>query len=72
MTPPILDSMGNQESGNSPLSYRTEDKLEEFMVYVTANLTAIPNYADGDRHGASPLRPTSSNPQSTKLSASGL
>jgi hypothetical protein len=28
-----------------------QDKLEEFMGYVTANLTAIPNYADRHRHG---------------------
>jgi hypothetical protein len=28
-----------------------QDKLEEFMGYVTANLTAIPNYADCHRHG---------------------
>jgi hypothetical protein len=28
-----------------------QDKLEEFMGYVTANLTSIPNYADRRRHG---------------------
>jgi hypothetical protein len=28
-----------------------QDKLEEFMGYVTANLTSIPNYADRHRHG---------------------
>ena len=28
-----------------------QDKLEEFMGYVTANLTSIPNYADRQRHG---------------------
>jgi hypothetical protein len=28
-----------------------QDKLEEFMNYVTANLAAIPNYADRHRHG---------------------
>ena len=28
-----------------------QDKLEEFMDYVTANLPAIPNYADRRRHG---------------------
>jgi hypothetical protein len=28
-----------------------QDKLEEFMNYVTANLDAIPNYADRHRHG---------------------
>jgi hypothetical protein len=28
-----------------------QDKLEEFMNYVTANLAAIPNYADRQRHG---------------------
>ena len=28
-----------------------KDKLEEFMGYVTANLAAIPNYADRHRHG---------------------
>jgi hypothetical protein len=27
------------------------DKLEEFMNYITANLEAIPNYADRHRHG---------------------
>ena len=27
-----------------------QDKLEEFMGYVTANLTSIPNYADRHRH----------------------
>ena len=28
-----------------------QDRLEEFMGYVTANLTSIPNYADRHRHG---------------------
>ena len=28
-----------------------QDKLEGFMNYVTANLAAIPNYADRRRHG---------------------
>ncbi len=28
-----------------------QDKLEEFMGYVTANLTSIPNYADRHRQG---------------------
>jgi hypothetical protein len=28
-----------------------QDKLEEFMGYVTANLTPIPNYAHRHRHG---------------------
>jgi hypothetical protein len=28
-----------------------QDKLEEFMNYVTANLAAILNYADRQRHG---------------------
>jgi hypothetical protein len=28
-----------------------QDKLEEFMGYVTANLTSIPNYASRHRHG---------------------
>jgi len=28
-----------------------QDKLEEFMNYVTANFHAIPNYADRHRHG---------------------
>jgi hypothetical protein len=28
-----------------------QDKLEEFMNYVTANLHAISNYADRHRHG---------------------
>jgi hypothetical protein len=28
-----------------------QDKLEEFMNYVTANLAAIPNHADRQRHG---------------------
>jgi len=28
-----------------------QDKLKEFMGYVTANLTTIPNYADRHRHG---------------------
>ena len=28
-----------------------QDKLEEFMGYVTANLTSIPNYADRHRNG---------------------
>jgi hypothetical protein len=28
-----------------------QDKLEEFMGYVSANLTSIPNYADRHRHG---------------------
>jgi hypothetical protein len=28
-----------------------QDKLEEFMNYVMANLHAIPNYADRHRHG---------------------
>jgi hypothetical protein len=27
-----------------------QDKLEEFMGYVTASLTSIPNYADRHRH----------------------
>ena len=28
-----------------------QHKLEEFMGYVTANLTSIPNHADRQRHG---------------------
>ena len=28
-----------------------QDKLEEFMSYVTANIATIPNYADRNRHG---------------------
>jgi hypothetical protein len=28
-----------------------QDKLEEFMNYISTNLAAIPNYADRDRHG---------------------
>jgi hypothetical protein len=28
-----------------------QDKLEQFMNYVTANLAAFPNYADRRRHG---------------------
>ena len=48
-----------------------QDKLEEFMGYVTASLirSLTMRTASGT---ASPSRPASSNPPSTKLSASGL
>jgi hypothetical protein len=39
-------------SGSQPHNRRwSQDKLEEFMGYVSANLTSIPNYADRHRHG---------------------
>jgi hypothetical protein len=35
----------------TPRATAMQDKLEEFMNYVTANIAAIPNYADRYRHG---------------------
>jgi hypothetical protein len=35
----------------SPRAEALQDKLDEFMNYVTANMAAIPNYADRHRHG---------------------
>jgi len=35
----------------SPRAEALQDKLDEFMNYITANMTAIPNYADHHRHG---------------------
>jgi hypothetical protein len=28
-----------------------QEKLEEFMNYITSNVTSIPNYSDRHRHG---------------------
>jgi len=35
----------------SPRAEALQDKLDEFMNYITANIAAIPNYADRHRHG---------------------
>ncbi len=35
----------------TPRATAMQDKLDEFMNYITANLAAIPNYADRHRHG---------------------
>jgi hypothetical protein len=35
----------------SPRAKALQDKFEEFMNYITANMAAIPNYADRHRHG---------------------
>src|SRR3984893_18811132 len=36
---------------DTPRATATQDKLDEFMNYITANMAAIPNYADRQRHG---------------------
>jgi hypothetical protein len=36
----------------SPRAEALQGKLDEFMTYITANMAAIPNYADRHRHGA--------------------
>jgi hypothetical protein len=35
----------------TPRATAMQDKLDEFMDYITANMAAIPNYADRHRHG---------------------
>jgi hypothetical protein len=35
----------------SPRAAALQEKLEEFMNYITTNIAAIPNYADRHRHG---------------------
>lgn len=35
----------------TPRTTALQDKMDEFMNYVTANLAAIPNYADRHRQG---------------------
>jgi hypothetical protein len=35
----------------SPRAEALQDKVDEFMTYITANMAAIPNYADRHRHG---------------------
>jgi hypothetical protein len=35
----------------TPRATALQDKLDEFMNYITANIAAIPNYADRHRHG---------------------
>jgi hypothetical protein len=35
----------------SPRAEALQDKLDEFMNYITAHIAAIPNYADRHRHG---------------------
>jgi hypothetical protein len=35
----------------SPRAAALQEKLEEFMNYITTNVAAIPNYADRHRHG---------------------
>jgi hypothetical protein len=35
----------------TPRATALQDKLDESMNYITANMAAIPNYADRHRHG---------------------
>src|SRR6266446_2915652 len=35
----------------SPRASELQEKLEEFMNYITSNVVSIPNYADRHRHG---------------------
>src|ERR1700726_1011434 len=47
----VLKEQNDNIGTESERAEAVQDKLEEFMNYVTANLHAIPNYADRHRHG---------------------
>jgi len=46
-----LDELTWDIGTESPRAEALQDKLDEFMNYITANMAAIPNYADRHRHG---------------------
>jgi hypothetical protein len=45
-----LDELTWDIGTESPRAEALQDKLDEFMNYITANMAAIPNYADRHRH----------------------
>jgi len=46
-----LDDLTWDIGAESARSEALQEKLEEFMNYITTNVAAIPNYADRHRHG---------------------
>src|SRR5258705_7092091 len=48
---PTLDALTWDIGTESPRASELQEKLEEFMNYITSNVESIPNYADRHRHG---------------------
>jgi len=46
-----LDELSWNIGTESPRASELQEKLEEFMNYITSNVTSIPNYSDRHRHG---------------------
>src|ERR1017187_7561990 len=46
-----LDELTWDIGTESPRASELQEKLEEFMNYITSNAAPIPNYADRHRHG---------------------
>src|ERR1019366_4124814 len=46
-----LDELTWDIGTESPRASELQEKLEEFMNYITSNVASIPNYADRHRHG---------------------
>jgi len=46
-----LEELSWDVGNESEMAEAVQDKLEEFISYISANLESIPNYADRRRHG---------------------